>query len=87
MHAQQVIDFYKAESTKPTPVLFYIHGGGWGAGSKDTVAGWSFEKYLEQGISVVSVEYRFIRHATKDGITSQIGVRSVIVLLRVGDSF
>jgi hypothetical protein len=67
-HPKQVVDFYKAESREPTPVVIYIHGGGWGAGSKGNIAGWSVDKYLEHGISVVSVEYRFIRHATRDGI-------------------
>ena len=33
-HERQVLDFYKAESDKPTPLLFFIHGGGWVAGDK-----------------------------------------------------
>lgn len=28
-HERQVLDFWKAESDKPTPLLFFIHGGGW----------------------------------------------------------
>lgn len=62
-HPKQVVDFYKAESDKPTPLLFFIHGGGWSGGSKDNapVAG-----YLRAGISVVSVEYRFVQEA-KEG--------------------
>ena len=28
-HARQVLDFYQAKSDKPTPVVLYIHGGGW----------------------------------------------------------
>lgn len=28
-HPRQVLDFYPAKSDKPTPVVFYIHGGGW----------------------------------------------------------
>jgi acetyl esterase/lipase len=26
-HERQVLDFYKAESKQPTPLLFFIHGG------------------------------------------------------------
>ena len=26
-HERQVLDFWKAESAKPTPLLFHIHGG------------------------------------------------------------
>lgn len=64
-HKKQVLDFYKAESAKPTPLVFYIHGGGWQGGSKDRVSG--LDDYLKAGISVVSVEYRFIPEATADG--------------------
>jgi len=61
-HPKQVLDFWKADSEKPTSVLFYIHGGGWQGGSKDRVTG--VADYLKAGISVVSVEYRFIKELT-----------------------
>jgi acetyl esterase/lipase len=64
-HPKQVVDFYKAESDQPTPVVFNIHGGGWTAGSKDRVG---VANFLKAGISVVSVEYRFIPEATADGV-------------------
>jgi len=65
-HPKQVLDFYKAKSDKPTPVLFYIHGGGWVNGSKSRVGG--LTECLAAGISVVSVEYRFISEATADKV-------------------
>jgi acetyl esterase/lipase len=65
-HPKQVFDFWKAESAKPTPLLFYIHGGGWMGGSKERVSG--VADYLKAGISVVSVEYRFIPEATADKV-------------------
>jgi acetyl esterase/lipase len=64
-HAKQVVDFYKAESQEPTPVVIYIHGGAWWAGNKNNP---TVGEYLKAGISVVSVEYRFINDATKVGI-------------------
>ncbi len=33
-HERHRIDFWKAESDKPTPVVVYIHGGGWQNGDK-----------------------------------------------------
>src|SRR5262245_17710193 len=36
-HEAQKLDFYKAESKEPTPLLFFIHGGGWVAGTKSGV--------------------------------------------------
>ncbi|HWC90507.1 MAG TPA: alpha/beta hydrolase [Pirellulales bacterium] len=63
---KQVLDFWKVEASQPTPLLFFIHGGGWVAGDKSRVAG--LEKYLDAGISVVSVEYRFVTQAQAAGI-------------------
>lgn len=65
-HPKQVLDFWKAETTEPAPLLFYIHGGGWMGGSKSRVG--SLATYLAAGISVVSVEYRFVSEATAAGI-------------------
>lgn len=65
-HAQQVLDFYQANATKPTPVMFFVHGGGWMVGDKanpDFLA-----KCLENGISVVSINYRFIPQAIEDKV-------------------
>lgn len=64
-HSKQVVDFYKAESSKPTPVVVFIHGGGWRRGSKENVA---VEPFLTEGVSVVAVEYRFINEATAEGV-------------------
>jgi len=64
-HPKQVLDFYRAESKTPTPVVLFIHGGGWRRGSKDRVV---LEPYLSRGVSVVAVEYRFIAEATQDGL-------------------
>lgn len=63
---RQVLDFYKAESAQPTPLLFFIHGGGWQGGSKANVNG--LTNYLAAGISVVSVEYRFVSQAQAAGV-------------------
>ena len=68
-HPRQVIDFFKAESAKPTPVVLFIHGGGWVNGDKTGVQN-SLEiaKLLKNGISVVSVQYRMVPDAQKNGI-------------------
>src|SRR5260370_256799 len=53
-HPKQTIDFYKANSDRPTPLVVFIHGGGWTAGTKNNVAGLAL--FLDAGISVASVE-------------------------------
>ncbi len=65
-HARQVLDFYRAPSDEATPLLFFVHGGGWMNGDKanpDFLA-----KCLESGISVVSINYRLIADAQAEGI-------------------
>jgi acetyl esterase/lipase len=58
-HAQQKLDLYLPE--KPAgPLLVWIHGGGWSAGSKANPPGLPM---LGQGYAVASVEYRFSQHA------------------------
>jgi len=54
------LDFWKAESKTPTPLVFYIHGGGWGAGSKEENEG-PYLTQLKNGISYVSINYRLAR--------------------------
>ena len=65
-HERQVLDFWKAKSSRPTPLLFHIHGGGWVNGDKARVV--NLERYLEAGISVVSINYRFVTQAIEAGI-------------------
>ena len=65
-HERQVLDFYKAESAQPTPVLFFIHGGGWVAGDKAGAGG--MLKLLNAGISVVSINYRYSWQAQLAGV-------------------
>jgi acetyl esterase/lipase len=65
-HERQVLDFYKAESATPTPVVFFIHGGGWVAGNKGRIAG--LREYLAAGISVVSINYRYTTQAQIAGV-------------------
>lgn len=60
-HERNVLDFYKAASAKPTPLLFFIHGGGWVTGDKAKVT--AIDAYLKAGISVVSTNYRYTSQA------------------------
>lgn len=67
-HPKQILHFWKAESTKPTPVLLFIHGGGWMGGGRMSGLSGVLSNILKAGISVASVEYRFIPEATADGV-------------------
>ena len=49
-HDRNVMDVWLAESDKPTPVVFYIHGGGWTGGDKKQAVE-RIQPYLDKGIS------------------------------------
>ena len=66
--ARQVMDFWKADTKNPAPLLFFIHGGGWNTGDKDSIYSNGLTRYLKAGISVVSIHYRFIPAAKAAGI-------------------
>ena len=58
-----------AKTNKPAPTVIYIHGGAWTEGSRtDERLEKILPAMLENGINVVSVEYRWIQDANKEGI-------------------
>ena len=63
-HPRQVLDFYQATSDEPTPVVFYIHGGGWQGGDKKT----NPKAFLDKGISVVAINYRYVRNGVEEKV-------------------
>jgi len=68
-HERHVIDFWKADSDAPTPLVFVIHGGGWEEGSKERVNRLvDVEKLLNAGISVAAINYRYVQQAPKSEI-------------------
>jgi len=68
-HERHVLDFWRAPSATPTPLAFVIHGGGWQGGEKERVDRFvDVAALLKAGISVVSINYRLIRHAEAEGV-------------------
>lgn len=65
-HPRQVLDFWQARSDKPAPVVFHIHGGGWVRGDKSTLK--NVKSFLDKGISVVNINYRFTWQAQQAGV-------------------
>ena len=64
-HFRQTMDLWLAESDKPTPLVFYLHGGGWAAQDKtDIHQHFDVSAFLNAGISVASVNYRLLQDAS-----------------------
>lgn len=59
-HEKQAFDIWlaKPEDGKPTPLVIYIHGGGFRGGDKRAVGGQPIAEYLDKGISFASMNYR-----------------------------
>lgn len=65
---RQKFDFWQAKSDKPTPVVLLIHGGGWMNGDKSGYGTAAIQPYLDAGISVASINYRFIPQAMEQKV-------------------
>ena len=57
---RNVFDIWLAKSDKPTPLAIYIHGGGFRAGSKEKLSEDALKQLLKAGISVASINYRYL---------------------------
>jgi acetyl esterase/lipase len=62
-HERNVLDFWKAKSDKPTPLVVFIHGGGFYAGSKELITPAVF-RLLDKGISLMAINYRLSPEVT-----------------------
>lgn len=60
-HARHAVDLYLVESEQPTPLVIYIHGGGFVGGDKRGVSAGLIQSMHKVGISVAAIHYRFIR--------------------------
>jgi acetyl esterase len=57
--ASHVLDLWQAKSDHPTPLLIYIHGGGFSGGDKNYATnGHLINECHQAGISVASINYR-----------------------------
>jgi len=57
---RNVLDFYQATNAQPTPLIVYIHGGGFVGGDKSTVQAGMVRSAHAAGISVAALNYRFV---------------------------
>lgn len=58
-HERNVLDLWRAKSDRPTPLVIFYHGGGFRAGDKQDIADKTLREFLQAGISVAAVNYRY----------------------------
>ena len=57
---RQTFDLFFADAKEPSPLVIFIHGGGFVAGSKEKLPEEDKLKCLENGISIAAVNYPYI---------------------------
>ena len=57
-HERNMLDLWKAKSTKRAPLVVFIHGGGFRGGSKEALPPGLLTGCLAAGISVMAINYR-----------------------------
>jgi len=65
---RQKFDFWQAKADKPTAVVLLIHGGGWKGGDKTIYGADMIEPFLNEGISVAAINYRFIEQGMEQNV-------------------
>jgi len=58
-YERNVFDFWAAKSGQPTPLVVFIHGGGFVNGSKDGANPAIIQACLDAGVSFMAINYRF----------------------------
>ena len=62
-HERNKVDLWLAKSDAPTPVMVYIHGGGFMGGDKNTADPAEVRDFLRNGISYAAINYRLTNAA------------------------
>lgn len=60
---RQVLDLYLVPSDRPTPLLIYIHGGGFVGGDKSSLGADVITRCHANSVSVAALHYRFVTTA------------------------
>jgi acetyl esterase len=58
-HERNKLDLWLAKSDRPTPLVVYIHGGGFIGGSKAGASADMIKSCLDAGVSFMAINYRF----------------------------
>lgn len=58
-HARCVFDLWRPKSDAPTPLVLFIHGGGFMAGDKRSIGAGTLNAFLKEGWAVAAINYRF----------------------------
>lgn len=81
-HERNVLDLWIVESDIPTPLVIFVHGGGFTGGSKERLNMIHLKKMLASGISVAAVNYRYCTGEENGALVSISDVKRALQYLR-----
>ncbi|MES2572561.1 MAG: alpha/beta hydrolase, partial [Verrucomicrobiota bacterium] len=84
-HTDHKIDLWLAKSSRPTPLILFIHGGGFVSGDKNRVSASAVREALDDGVSFASINYRFLFDASINEILRDTARALQFVRARAGD--
>lgn len=61
---EQALDIYRPRTGGPSPLILFIHGGGWSAGSKSMGEGGQPAHFVAAGYAWATIGYRLVPGAT-----------------------
>jgi hypothetical protein len=62
-HERNVLDVWQPKADAPTPLVVFIHGGGFRGGDKGNISPILLKRCLDAGIAVAALNYRLSQHA------------------------
>lgn len=82
----QALDLWVPAGAEATPLVLFVHGGGWKRGSKDTAGSRTLPGHLTaQGYAFASINYRLVPDATVEQQAADVAA-SLAYLLEKADS-
>ncbi|WP_407276598.1 alpha/beta hydrolase [Halothiobacillus sp. DCM-1] len=82
----QVLDFYAVpHASRPTPLIIFVHGGGWKRGSKDVAASrYAPAHFTQLGYAYAAINYRLVPAATVEQQGEDVALALKALLARAG---
>lgn len=62
-YERNVLDLWQAKADAPTPLVVFIHGGGFRGGDKSNISPFLLDECLKRGFSVAAINYRLSQQA------------------------
>ena len=84
--ALQGLDLWVPDGAKPTPLVLFVHGGGWKRGSKSNAVGRALPGHmLAQGYAFASIDYRLVPAATVEQQAADVAAALAYLLKRADE--